>query len=397
MLLKVLRQAGVSVARVLLLLPLSGLVAGCSVASNTARDAGTSGMTEELVAAANVSGVLEEAFTLVNGNFEGPPYVAGAASRPRVMTVPGSVTLADVDGDGQDEAAAVLLASMGGTGSFVHLILIENRNGAPETAAAAVLGDRVILKNLSIEGADIVLDTIEQGDFDPLCCPTVAWRRSFTWDGQMLRPGPASRLDYDATVAQPESSAPRRFRGEVVWGHEMRSFRECSSGREAWISLAPGADLDLTYQRLAVEPYAAIFMEVDGVWSDIPGTGFGSDFKHSMLVSQVRRAEREGFGCNEQLDGFLYRARGNEPSWRLDVREDRLEFSSMTGNLSLPDPEARIGGDSVRILAGSGDESVDLTITAGRCVDSMSGSVFAFSATLAVGNRQLNGCAINGF
>lgn len=397
MLLKILRQAGISLARALLLLPLCGLIAACSTASNTARDADTSGMTEELVAAASVSGVLDETFTLVDGNFEGAPYVDGAASRPRVMTVPGSATLADVDGDGQDEAAAVLLASMGGTGSFVHLVLIEYRNGVPETTATALLGDRVILKNLSIEGADIVLDTIEQGDFDPLCCPTVAWRRSFTWDGRTLSPGPASRLDYTATVAQPESSAPRRFRGDVVWGHEMRSFRECSSGREAWISLAPGAGLDTVYERLAGEPYQAVFMEVDGVWSDIPGAGFGADFEHSMLVSQVRRAEREGFGCSEPLDGFFYRARGNEPSWRLDVRKDRLEFTSMTGNLSLPGPDVQIGGDSVRILAGSGDEAVDATITAGRCVDSMSGSVFAFSANLSVGGRELNGCAINGF
>ena len=354
-------------------------------------------MTGELAAAASVSGVLDETFTLVDGNFEGPPYVDGAASRPRVMTVPGSVTLADIDRDGRDEAAAVLLASTGGTGSFVHLVLIEHRSGVPETMATVLLGDRVILKNLSIEGANIVLDTIEQGDLDPMCCPTVAWRRSFAWTGQTLSPGPASRLDYAATVARPESSAPRRFRGDVVWGHEMRSFRECSSGREAWISLAPGADLDAVYERLAGEPYQAVFMEVDGVWGDIPGSGFGADFEHSMLVSQVRRAEREGFGCDEPLDGFFYRARGNEPSWRLDVREDRLEFSSMTGNLSLPGPEVRIGGDSVHILAGSGDESVDVTITAGRCVDSMSGSVFAFSANLSVGGSELHGCAINGF
>lgn len=355
------------------------------------------GVTADLAAAATITGILDTPFVLQDGDFQGKPYVAGASSRPLVLTLPGSSHVADLDGDGQDEATAVFFVNLGGSGSFLYLVVIDMREGIAQNVATAALGDRAVLKVLSVDDGKIVLDTVEHGDHDPMCCPTTAWRRAWEFGNGDLTQVMATPMDYAASIEKPTSSTTRRYRGTVVWGHETRSFTECSSAREAWISVAPGSDLADSYRQLATEPYQPLYMEVDAIWTKGPGEGFGADFQNSMLVYGVRRAEREGFGCDQKADGFLYRARGNEPSWRLDLRDDLVEFVSMDGEQTYLSPEMRTGADTVYVSVGEDNARIELLVVAERCVDSMSGSVFAYSATVDIGDRQLTGCAIDGF
>ena len=83
--------------------------------------------------------------------------------------------LGDLDGDGNGDAAAILMESSGGTGTFYYLFAIGNRGssrvqlGAPEW-----LGDRSVIQRLTIDRRGIItIRYITHADDDAACCPTM--------------------------------------------------------------------------------------------------------------------------------------------------------------------------------------------------------------------------------
>ena len=48
-------------------------------------------------------------------------------------------TLGDLDGDGKEDAAVLLVTSTGGSGAFRHLAAVINRDGVPDNVATVLL------------------------------------------------------------------------------------------------------------------------------------------------------------------------------------------------------------------------------------------------------------------
>ena len=115
-------------------------------------------------------------------------YGEGATERETVGIVNDTVAFGDLDGDGIADAAVVVFISGGGSGTFIHLVAVLDRNGAPEQAAWAFLGDRVPVRNLTIAGGRIVAHTVTHRPSDGLCCPTLDVTRTFGLEGDQLVP-----------------------------------------------------------------------------------------------------------------------------------------------------------------------------------------------------------------
>lgn len=116
---------------------------------------------------------------LVDGEWEGEPLSPGGASRPRVHFVRDFHLLGDVDGDGEHEAVVLLSASGGGTGEDIHLAVVARRDGRLQNTATALVGDRVQLRSGCIEAGRIVLDVVQAGANDAMCCPGDMVRRAW--------------------------------------------------------------------------------------------------------------------------------------------------------------------------------------------------------------------------
>jgi putative lipoprotein len=152
-------------------------------------------------------------------------------------------------------------------------------------------------------------------------------------------------------------------------------------------------DLRAIYDALSENLYQPLFFEVSGSWGAAPATGFGAEYASSFAIVSVLRAEREGKGCGEDLTSFLYRANGNEPSWQLVVKETEMHFTRLgTPALTISEPDLTVDSGTVRVDGGE----VSATIENKRCTDSMSGSVFALSATVTAGGSTVAGCAAEG-
>jgi hypothetical protein len=106
--------------------------------------------------------------TLVDGEYREP--AAPGSATETVVKLTDHVAYGQLNG--QPAAAAVLVTDPGGSGTFYDLALVVNQNGQPVNVATTGLGDRVIIHAVSIIDNEIVVDMVQAGPDDPMCCPT---------------------------------------------------------------------------------------------------------------------------------------------------------------------------------------------------------------------------------
>lgn len=360
-------------------------LAGCA-AGNSGPAPGAAALDADRLRHATYNGILDHPVTLENGRYEGEPFAPGSATRPLVKLVPGILATGDLDGDGIDEAVVVLAHSSGGSGVFMYLATVRDDDGGVENTATVRLGDRVKVLAVAIDDDQVVAELVEHGPNDAMCCPTSQVRRAWLLQGGELAglpsPGPAGY----------------RVRGHLAWGQERRSFTECGTGREGWAINASGDELVEVYEALTSSPYQPMFAEVRGEWVAAPQQGSGAGFGEALRITDLLRAENEGFGCRLDLAGVAFIASGNEPFWRLRIREDGIALRSMDSPdervFAAPDRYEQAG--RLTFESGAGNASIRVVLEPGHCIDSMSGARYAWSATLVVDGRQLAGCAAEG-
>lgn len=97
------------------------------------------------------------------------------------------VAVGDLNGDGAPDAAVVLIAQPGGSGTFYDLAAVLNQNGTPKHVASALLGDRIKINSITVQAGEIVVDMVIQGPKDPMTKPTLAVTRKYKLqDGKLV-------------------------------------------------------------------------------------------------------------------------------------------------------------------------------------------------------------------
>ena len=117
--------------------------------------------------------------TLSAGKWEGQPLMEGSASVPAVWLSEGFHLTGDLDQDGADEAVVHLTYSSGGTGNFGYLAVMGREDGEVVQKAIGLVGDRVQIRGARIDGGSVVLDVLQAGPDDGMCCPRQLATRTF--------------------------------------------------------------------------------------------------------------------------------------------------------------------------------------------------------------------------
>jgi uncharacterized membrane protein len=159
-----------------------------------------------------------------------------------------------------------------------------------------------------------------------------------------------------------------------------------------------GEDLVEVYEELTSAPYEPLFVEVSGNWADAPKEGFGADYPEAMRITEWHRAERESWGCDLDLEGVLFVATGNEPFWRVHIREDGISMWSMDspGETKYSAPELSETDGRISFTATGADTGIRVMLEKQRCIDTMSGSRYEYVVTAELEGMRLSGCAIRG-
>ncbi len=113
---------------------------------------------------------------LVDGVFS-EPIMEGSATKITIQLA--DMTFGDLNNDGVEDAAVILVSDPGGSGTFYELAAVLNQNGHPRHITSFALGDRVQVQQFNIRDGEIVVQMLTQGQDDPMCCPTQLVRNHY--------------------------------------------------------------------------------------------------------------------------------------------------------------------------------------------------------------------------
>lgn len=146
------------------------------------------------------------AFALTDGMYQAK-YGPGATQVGRAGVV--AVAFGDLDGDQVDDAAVVLWTNTGGSGTFFYLAPILDASGTVAQAGALLLGDRVQIKSLAVDGGAIKVDLLSQGPGDAMVSPTLRAEHEYRLRGGALTRVAASTTQPPTAPADPTPTPPR--------------------------------------------------------------------------------------------------------------------------------------------------------------------------------------------
>lgn len=86
---------------------------------------------------------------------------------------------ADLDADGDLDAAVLIAANTGGSATFYDLVVVENVDGKPQAVDSVHLGDRLKVTSLQLGKGRIDVEFLGQGEEDPMCCPSQREKRAW--------------------------------------------------------------------------------------------------------------------------------------------------------------------------------------------------------------------------
>lgn len=121
---------------------------------------------------------------LQDGTYE--EAIEGSASKIQIAMMD-VVAFGDINGDGIWDAAVVLEASGGGSGTFRSLEAVVNDDGAPVHVASALLGDRVKIEEIIVADQYIRVQMVTHGEGDGMCCPTLRVVQLYQLEGEELQ------------------------------------------------------------------------------------------------------------------------------------------------------------------------------------------------------------------
>lgn len=112
---------------------------------------------------------------LTDGEFEDPEQRVHASLDPHMA-------FGNLDDDPAVEAAVIVGTNTGGSGGFVDLAILDDRDGAVVNTATLFLGDRLRIHSVAIVDGEVVLDATMHTPDDPMCCPSLRATRRFRLD-----------------------------------------------------------------------------------------------------------------------------------------------------------------------------------------------------------------------
>ncbi len=143
-----------------------------------------------------------------NGTYGGITLRDGEHKETSSMLYIDRLAVGDLDGDGVEDAAVVLVSWSGGTGWFYSLTAVRNDHGRPVVTADVQLGDRIKVQRLTVHSGQITVSYLTQGPNDGMCCASQPVESTFTLRGGRLERTDTSPRSAGAVTAPPTVTVP---------------------------------------------------------------------------------------------------------------------------------------------------------------------------------------------
>ncbi len=99
------------------------------------------------------------------------------------VSVTDFIARGDLNGDGENEAVAVVAENYGGSGTFVFLAVYQYVDDQAVFLTSIFLDDRPLINDLAVEDGEIFVNAVIHNQDDPMCCPTLETTRHYLLTG----------------------------------------------------------------------------------------------------------------------------------------------------------------------------------------------------------------------
>lgn len=131
----------------------------------------------------------------------------------------------DLNGDGENDAVAIVAENYGGSGSFVFLAVYQYLNDQAVFLTSIFLDDRPRINALAVEEGEIFVEAVIHNLDDPMCCPMLETARHYLLNGVNLiltdfttqtQAGEWRQITIDAPVDSAQVSGIIRLLGNIT-------------------------------------------------------------------------------------------------------------------------------------------------------------------------------------
>lgn len=226
------------------------------------------------------------------------------AGRAERQAAPGSATMVtttvfdtpvfgDLDGDGTDDAALLLVQQPGGSGSFYYVAAGLAADGLYHGTNAVLLGDRIAPQTLAIRNGVIVANYADRRPDQPMSAPASVGKSEYL-----------TVRDKQLEKAAITDKGEQVLEGWLTIGHEVRSFEPCSKPTEHWLSgTSPALPAMKTAYGAALadaRAYTPLFVTLAGRIEAKPKEGFGAQYDAGFLATRLVQVWPTG-NCRSEL------------------------------------------------------------------------------------------------
>jgi hypothetical protein len=141
------------------------------------------------------------------------------------VSVTDYIARGDLNGDGEDEAVAIVAENYGGSGTFVFLAVFRFLNDEAVFLTSIFLDDRPVINALAVEDGGVFVDAVIHNSDDPMCCPSLNTTRYYLLSGTnliltryttMTPVGELRAITIEAPVEGAQISGIIRLKGNIT-------------------------------------------------------------------------------------------------------------------------------------------------------------------------------------
>jgi hypothetical protein len=192
----------------------------------------------------------------------------------------GKTVYGDLNGDGNEDAAILLIHDPGGSGTFFYVAGALNINGKYQGTNAVLLGDRITPRDLQIRNGVLITKYADRRPGEPMTATPSVRRSKYL----------ILKRDQLEGIA-PLGVGDRVVEGWVTIGHEVRSFKSCLQKKELWLQGDSPAlsQIMVAYREGRPNPklYLPLFMVLAGKTAIPPTYGFGAEYEAAFMATQL--------------------------------------------------------------------------------------------------------------
>ena len=214
-------------------------------------------------------------------------------------------------------------------------------------------------------------------------------------------PASAAVTDQQSLPAQPEPPADSSLsikRGIAMLAQDRMTFRPCDEKAELWLLDQSDGVLRQTFEGEMQKGPAMLYIEAYGERTPVAeDIAEAKAYAGTFVLEEVTYAGVQGQvkGCDQPAPSYVVAARGNEPSWAVEVGDASIVWRQPAEpkEIALGTPQTQDAEGAVRYRAEGNGHQLELLVDAQTCRDSMSGELFAYSARAILDGREFSGCA----